>query len=111
MKKFCFKKKWFFSMATNLVIALMIVSVFAICFWTDNSVVVSSTGYKAIYRGNENNKNVSLCINVYWGTEHLDEMLATLKEYNATATFFLSVVVGWQKILIYSKKYMMMAMK
>ena len=72
----------------NLVIIFCIATVFGVCFWTDNSIIAGSTGYKAIYRGNENNKNVSLCINVYWGTEFLDEMLDTLKNYDVKVTFF-----------------------
>ena len=88
MKKYNQKKSIFVSIVTNTIIAICIFSVFSICFWTDSSVVVSSTGYKAIYRGNENNKNVSLCINVYWGTEYIEDMLKILKENNVKATFF-----------------------
>ena len=40
------------------------------------------------YRGNEQFKRVSLMINVYWGTEYLDDMLAILDEYSVKATFF-----------------------
>lgn len=43
---------------------------------------------KAIYSGNANNKNVSLMINVYWGTEYIEPMLEILKEENVQATFF-----------------------
>lgn len=88
MKKFCFKKKWISALATNLIIMFCIATVFGVCFMTESSVVASSNGYTAIYRGNENNKNVSLCINVYWGTEYVLDMLDTLKQNNAKATFF-----------------------
>ena len=88
MKKI-FNKKLFSAILTNFAIVFAIFSVFGICFWTDSTAVVSSTGYKAIYRGNENKNNISLCINVYWGTEYLDEMLETLKKYDAKATFFI----------------------
>lgn len=77
------------TIAINLIIVLVIISVFGICFWTDTSVIVSSTGYKAIYRGNEEKKDVSLCINIYWGTEYVLDMLETLKNANAKATFFI----------------------
>ena len=90
--KKCFNLKsksgWLMQLAVNVVIVLCIFSVFITCFCTDNSEIVSSTGYKAIYRGNENNKNVSLCINIYWGTEYVLDMLKTLKDKNARATFF-----------------------
>ena len=42
----------------------------------------------AIYHGNTENKNVSLMINVYWGTEYLEPMLEILEEKNARCTFF-----------------------
>ena len=43
----------------------------------------------AIYRGNPEKPMVSLLINVAWGKEYLSGMLATLKEHNVKATFFL----------------------
>ena len=88
MKRLKIKKTFVSTIAINFIILFAIFSVFSVCFWTDSAAVVSSTGYKAIYRGNENKKEVSLCINVYWGTEYLDEMLKTLKETGVNATFF-----------------------
>lgn len=41
-----------------------------------------------IYKGSETNNRVALMINVYWGTEYLEEMLAVLEKNNAKATFF-----------------------
>lgn len=41
-----------------------------------------------IYKGSETNNRVALMINVYWGTEYLEEMLAVLEKHNAKATFF-----------------------
>ena len=88
MKKFFFNRKIITTILTNVFIIIAIFSVFSVCFWTDSTAVVSSSGYKAIYRGNENKKEATLCVNVYWGTEYLDDMLKTLKELNAKATFF-----------------------
>ena len=87
-KKSCEKRFNLRTFVVNLILIFCISAVFGVCFWTDSSVVASSSGYKAIYRGNENNKNVSLCINVYWGTEYLDDMLTALKKCDAKATFF-----------------------
>ena len=42
-----------------------------------------------IYRGNPQKPMVSFIINVAWGNEYLPEMLATLKRYNITTSFFL----------------------
>ena len=100
MKKFFCNKKLVLTFAINLAIFVAIFSVFGVCFWTDNTAIVSTTGYKAIYRGNENNKNVSLCINIYWGTEYVLDMLNTLTECNAKATFFVGGTWASQNVNI-----------
>ena len=86
--KNCAKKQFVLSSAINVIIAVCIFSIFCVCFFVDDSVIASSSGYKAVYRGNENNNNVSLCINIYWGTEYLDDMLTALKNENVKTTFF-----------------------
>jgi probable sporulation protein (polysaccharide deacetylase family) len=42
-----------------------------------------------IYRAHPEKPVVSLLVNVAWGNEYLQSMLATLKEYDVKATFFL----------------------
>ncbi|HEY2420901.1 MAG TPA: polysaccharide deacetylase family protein [Neobacillus sp.] len=42
-----------------------------------------------IYKGHPDKPMVSFIINVAWGNEYLSEMLATLKQHNISATFFL----------------------
>ncbi|MEH7118410.1 polysaccharide deacetylase family protein [Neobacillus vireti] len=42
-----------------------------------------------IYKGHPDKPMVSFIINVAWGNEYLSDMLATLKKYNVSATFFL----------------------
>ncbi|NLZ39429.1 MAG: polysaccharide deacetylase family protein [Firmicutes bacterium] len=42
-----------------------------------------------IYRGNPLKKQVAFLINVAWGNEYLEDLLAVLKENKAEATFFL----------------------
>lgn len=49
-------------------------------FWQKNN--------KAIYLGDTSKKEVSLMINVYWGTEYIVPMLDVLDEYDAKSTFF-----------------------
>ncbi len=44
---------------------------------------------KPIYRGNSHKKMVTLIINVAWGNEYIPSILATLKKYSVTATFFI----------------------
>jgi peptidoglycan-N-acetylglucosamine deacetylase len=42
-----------------------------------------------IYKGHPDKPMVSFIINVAWGNEYLSDMLATLKNHNISATFFL----------------------
>ncbi len=46
-------------------------------------------GAHPVYRGNPQKKMAAFMINVAWGNEYLDGMLATLKKHNVKATFFL----------------------
>jgi probable sporulation protein (polysaccharide deacetylase family) len=73
--------------AIDCIILVMLFCVSIVGFRKEVSMVFNS-GEKAIYRGNTNNKNVSIMINVYWGTEYLDDMLETLKKYDIKTTFF-----------------------
>ncbi len=58
-------------------------------FTSENEVVSANKTYNGvIYAGNETSGKVSLMINVYWGTEYLDDMLDTLNKYGAKCTFF-----------------------
>ncbi len=85
MKKY---KNILISVFSNCVIVLMLVVLGVLAF--DNSVksvfVPSAEG--VYYRGSENKKEISLMINVYWGNEYIEEMLASFDEYNVKTTFF-----------------------
>ena len=105
MKKFKVKKSIITTLSINMMIIFAIFSVFSVCFWTDSTAVVSSTGYKAIYRGNENKKEASLCINVYWGTEYVEDMLKILTETNTKATFFVGGCWAAKNIDLLKKIY------
>ncbi len=71
----------------NVILALTVVCVFAISIFVP--ILPSSTTTSApIYNGNRESGMVSLMINVYWGTEYLDDMLKTLEEENVKTTFF-----------------------
>lgn len=80
------KKSFFIGLVSNLVILMCIFSVFQMCF--GGTITTSTSKYEVIYNGNKNNKNASLMINVYWGTEYLDGMLDILDQYNVKTTFF-----------------------
>ena len=53
------------------------------------SSVQTSTVSGVYYNGDKNSNNVSLMINVYWGSEYLDDILSVLKEKNVKTTFFI----------------------
>ena len=86
MKIFYFKvnkSRKITSLVSNLVIAIMLVTVFGFSFAGGTlKVFNSNSDGLAIYNGNLNSRNVSLMINVYWGDEFLDDMLSVIKEKN-----------------------------
>ena len=82
------KKKFFINVISNILICLVIA---LLALTASNSVVaVIGNDYKPYYNGNS--KNVSIMINVYWGTEFIEPMLETLEQYDAKATFFIGGV-------------------
>ena len=76
------------AVGTNLVIALMLVSLGAVCFVERVQSVFSPLKSEVIFKGDESKPNVSFMINVYWGNEYLPSMLTTLKENKIFTTFF-----------------------
>lgn len=81
-------EKRFINVTCNIILGLVLAVVFGLSILSPVSSVVSVTKASAIYNGNKNSNNVSLMINVYWGTEYLDDMLKTLKDNNVKTTFF-----------------------
>ncbi len=77
--------KVFRNIICNIIIALVVVSVIAISF--AGGIITVSGGPEPIRKGNSN-RNVSLMINVYWGTEYIDSMLNILEQNNIKTTFF-----------------------
>lgn len=74
---------------SNIFISLSFVLLIGLTFLSGSASVFSSTNkLTPIYNGDTNSKNVTLMINVYWGTEYLDKMLSTLKKHNVKTTFF-----------------------
>ena len=62
-----------------------------LCILTLNNDVRSVFGpsyNNLFYRGNTEQNNVSLMINVYWGNEYLPSILKTFDDYNVKTTFF-----------------------
>jgi len=73
---------------TNLIIVIMLIAVSCVALYGINFVTSSKMVNGVYYSGNENSKKVSLMINVYWGTEFLDEMLQILEDNDVKTTFF-----------------------
>ncbi|MBQ8375154.1 MAG: polysaccharide deacetylase family protein [Clostridia bacterium] len=82
------KKNLLMHIATNFALGCLVLSVALACFLPVESETVG--GESEIYRtGNESSGGVSLMFNVYWGTDEVYEILETLDEYEAKATFFI----------------------
>ncbi len=90
MKKIHFKVVKLNKIFTNLAIAfiLLVVGGFAVFAGVQKSTPASIVN-GAYYSGDKSSNKVSLMINVYWGTEYLDQMLNTLDEKNVKTTFFI----------------------
>ena len=69
-------------------------------------IATSSKMYNGVYySGNENSNKVTLMINVYWGTEYLDDMLQILEDNNVKTTFFVGGVWAVQQSEMLKKIY------
>lgn len=84
----CNKLKIFRNVFANVLIISTLVLLVSITILGGTVGVFSSNNVGAIYKGNTKNQNVSLMINVYWGTEYVEPMLNILKENDVKATFF-----------------------
>lgn len=89
------KKRVFFgvykfrNIVVNACIVLLLAVIAAVAFLGGNEALVTTTASGAYYCGNREGNKVSLMINVYWGTEYIDDMLEVLHEKDVKATFFL----------------------
>lgn len=73
---------------SNVVIILMLSLLILYAGASTYEYAFSYQNEDVIYNGNKDNNNVALMINVYWGTEYLDDMLDILDRYNVKCTFF-----------------------
>ncbi len=77
------------SLSTNAVLLVIIMAVFTLAFGGSVMQVLSPPGITPIVRGNPDKKQVSLMVNVYWGTEFIPGMLEVFKDYGVSTTFFI----------------------
>lgn len=77
----------------NVLVNIGIIIAVAISFVTATSEsvvnVFSGNDSRLIYRGNPNNANVTLMINVYSGTEYIQDMLRIFENSGVKTTFFI----------------------
>lgn len=76
------------TLAVNCVLAAIIISVAAVCFYPFIG-KVSTTEENLFYHGNEDENKVSLMFNVYWGTDTIYDILSVLDKYSVKCTFFI----------------------
>lgn len=80
-------KKNFTHVFANVVLVAMVLAIAAISFVGATTNVFKNNDNSPIYRGSGHNQ-VSLMVNVYWGTEYIDQMLDVFDKYNVKTTFF-----------------------
>lgn len=83
------KEKFFVNIISNIVIFALVLTVFMVSFGQRIESAFNEPSQNAIYRGNTEKSNVSIMINVYWGTEYIEGMLDILKANDVKATFFI----------------------
>lgn len=81
------KSKVFLHIVVNVLLVAVIACISAVSLIGATANVFNKDDYSPIYRGEKENE-VSLMVNVYWGTEYLDGFLDIFKKYNVKATFF-----------------------
>lgn len=70
--------------------AVILVTIVACGLFANAEAVSAFKSYRGvIYAGNEKTNKVALMINVYWGTEYLEDILKILDQYDVKCTFFL----------------------
>ena len=89
-KKIVFGVFKFRNVFVNACIFILLGIIATVAFVGGNeNITVDNTSKTAIYSGNTQKANVSLMVNVYWGSEYLDKMLDIFKENEIKTTFFL----------------------
>ena len=77
-----------FAFVANTCIAVILVSLSVVILTVDISSIYLTVS-APVYNGNRSRNNVSLMINVNWGTEYIQPMIAVLEDKGVSATWFL----------------------
>ncbi|MGI6213031.1 MAG: polysaccharide deacetylase family protein [Christensenellales bacterium] len=76
----------------DIVANFILVAVICVLFFTtmDGSIsVFGAQKLQPIYKGNKEYRQVTLMVNVYWGTEYIEEMLDIFDTYGVKTIFFI----------------------
>ncbi len=73
---------------TNFMIVVLLCCVCVASVFGAQAITASKLVNGAYYAGDQNSNKITLMINVYWGTEYLEDMLNVLKENDVKTTFF-----------------------
>lgn len=73
---------------SNLCIFGMLLALFCVTYNGEIKSVFNSRTIEPYYCGDGNQNNVSLMINVYWGSEYIESVLEILKKDDIKTTFF-----------------------
>ena len=92
MKKVHFGVFKFRKHIVNICLAVTIGVVAGFAFVAGGGSIATLNTTEVYYNGDRSSKDVSLMVNVYWGEEYLDDMLAILQENNVKTTFFVGGV-------------------
>lgn len=95
------KARFFRNVIANVVIAATLVAMLVYTL-IDSAVPVSAE--KPIYKG-ESQNNVSLMVNVYWGTEFIDPMLEIFERHDVKTTFFVGGMWAAENDAVLKKIY------
>ncbi len=94
-----FSKSW-----TNLLIFILLCSIICISVYGNGDFVQTSA--MPIYGGGEQSGELTLMINVYWGTEYIEQMLDTLDDFGVKTTFFVGGVWAVQQSQMLEEIYL-----
>jgi len=88
MKKIYFKVIKLRKQVVNIIIAVMLTVVGGVALFAGVNSIPTTAVSGVYYNGDKTNKNISLMVNVYWGTEYIDSMLQIFEQKDVKTTFF-----------------------
>lgn len=77
-----------YRVVSNIIIISMLILLITYVSASNYQYVFSYQNENVIYNGNRDSNKISLMINVYWGTEYIEDMLDVFDRYNVKTTFF-----------------------